>query len=58
MLFLRCADIKMFHSFSEHDLMQRGIADDNEFSVNALLYIIAGHEMYHIKFIKENYLTK
>jgi hypothetical protein len=58
MLLLRAANLKFFKSFDEEDLMQRGIANEFEFSVRAILYILAGHELYHINFIKENYLNK
>lgn len=57
MLLLRAANLKFFHCFDEEDLMQRGIANDFEFSVRAILYILAGHELYHINFIKNNYLN-
>jgi hypothetical protein len=57
MLLLRAANLKFFQSFDEDDLMQRGVANDFEFSVRAILYILAGHELYHINFIKENYLN-
>jgi hypothetical protein len=35
---------------------QKGFADQKEVSVLALLYIIAGHEMHHLKILKEKYL--
>ena len=58
MLLLRAANLKFFQSFEEEDLMQTGTANEFEFSVRAILYILAGHELYHINFIKENYLNK
>jgi hypothetical protein len=58
MLLLRAANLKFFKSFDDEDLMLRGIANEFEFSVKAILYILAGHELYHINFIKENYLNK
>ena len=58
MLLLRAADLKFFQSFDEEDLMQTGTANEFEFSVRAILYILAGHELYHINFLKENYLNK
>jgi hypothetical protein len=58
MLLLRAANLKFFQSFDEEDLLQRGVANEFEFSVRAILYILAGHELYHINFIKENYLNK
>jgi hypothetical protein len=46
----------MFKSFSEEILGKRGIANDDEVSVRALLFIIAGHEIHHLKILKERYL--
>jgi hypothetical protein len=57
MLLLRAADLKLFQSFDSEDMIQRGVANDMEFTVRALLYILAGHELYHINFIKDNYLN-
>lgn len=57
MLLLRAANLKFFQSFDEEDLMQRGFANDKEFSIRAILYILAGHELYHINFVKNNYLN-
>lgn len=57
MLLLRAANLKFFKSFDSEDLIQRGVANDFEFSVRAILYILAGHELYHINFIKDNYLN-
>jgi len=54
-LMLRGADIKMFKSFEVETFLEKGKANDNEITVRALLYLLTGHEMYHIKFIKENY---
>jgi hypothetical protein len=56
MLLLRAANLKQFICFDENALAQTGIANDCKFSVNAILYILAGHEHHHIKFIKDNYL--
>ena len=55
-LMLRAANIKMFRSFDKLTYMERGIANDNEITVRAILYLLTGHEIYHINFIKENYL--
>ena len=57
MLMLRAANLKFFKSFDETDLMERGTANEMLFSVRAILYILAGHELYHINFIKDNYLN-
>lgn len=55
-LMLRAANIKMFRSFEPLTFLEKGIANDNEITVRAILYLLTGHEIYHIKFIRENYL--
>jgi len=57
MLMLRAANLQFFKTFDETDLMERGIANEMEFSVRGILYILAGHELYHINFLKDNYLN-
>ncbi len=57
MLLLRAANLKFFQSLDSEDLIQCGIANDKELTVRAILYILAGHELYHINFIKDNYLN-
>lgn len=58
MLLLRVADLLFIKSFDETELAQRGIVNDYEITVNALLYVLAGHERHHINYIKENYLPR
>lgn len=53
---VRESNLLMFKSFSEEILGKRGIANDDEVSVRALLFIIAGHEIHHLKISKERYL--
>lgn len=55
-MLLRAANIKMFRSFDELTFIKKGIANDNEITVRAVLFLLIGHEIYHIKFIKDNYL--
>ncbi len=55
-LMLRAANMKMFRSFDKHTFMEKGIANDNEITVRAIIYLLTGHEIYHLNFIKENYL--
>ncbi len=55
-LMLRVANMKMFRSFEPLSFIAKGIANDNEITVRAILYLITGHEIYHINFIRENYL--
>jgi hypothetical protein len=57
MLLLRAANLKLFQSFDSEDMIQRGVANNHELTVRAVLFILAGHELYHINFIKDNYLN-
>ena len=53
---VRYATISLAESFDETALTQSGKANGNTASVSAILYHIAGHELHHIKIIKERYL--
>ncbi|MDB5015406.1 MAG: damage-inducible protein DinB [Mucilaginibacter sp.] len=53
---IRESSIYLFKSMNEEQLTQKGIASGNPVSVRALAYMIAGHEMHHIKILKERYL--
>ena len=35
---------------------RRGVASDNEVTVRALAYIIAGHEAHHVQILRTRYL--
>lgn len=55
---VRNATITFFENIPEEALLRTGIAEGkvNERSVRAYLYHIMGHELQHIKMIKEKYL--
>jgi uncharacterized damage-inducible protein DinB len=53
---VRESNLPMFKSFSEEILDRRGVANNTEVTVRAILFIIAGHEIHHINIIKERYL--
>jgi len=53
---LREANLLQFINFSEEMLKQRGVANNSEVTVFALLFIIAGHEAHHLKILRERYL--
>ena len=55
---VREATLSLFESFNEEDLLRKGIANRNPASVRALAYQIAGHEMHHMKIIKERYVPE
>jgi len=53
---VRQANIMLFRSFTEEIKMRRGIASGVEFTVRAIMYIIAGHELHHRRILQERYL--
>jgi hypothetical protein len=53
---VRMATITLFAGLSTDALHRRGPANNVEFSVRALAWIIAGHERHHAKIIREKYL--
>jgi hypothetical protein len=55
---VREANIILFNSFDEEVLKRRGIANDSEITVLALIYILAGHEKHHMRILNERYLKK
>lgn len=52
---VRSASITLFRSFNEDVWTRRGVANKNEISVRALAYMTAGHELHHVKILKESY---
>lgn len=55
---LRASTVDLFEGFTEEMLQRRGLANNNEMSVLALGFIIAGHEAHHRKILTERYLSK
>jgi hypothetical protein len=53
---VRESNIILFKSFDEEIFNRRGTASESEVTVLALIYIIAGHEKHHIKFLREKYM--
>lgn len=54
---VRMASIDLFESFNEEMLSQKGMVGENEVSVLALGFIIAGHETHHRNILRERYLN-
>lgn len=52
---LRNANISLFNSFTEEQILRTGTANGVTFSVRALAYIIAGHERHHMQVLEEHY---
>jgi uncharacterized damage-inducible protein DinB len=53
---VRRATVALFDGFDDEALTRTGVADGNRVSVRALAYHIAGHELRHVRIIKERYL--
>ena len=51
----RRANIVMFRNMREDVWDWRGIANNNEITVRALAYVIAGHERHHLRVLRERY---
>lgn len=55
-LFIRKSTIAMFKMMDEEMTKLSGTVNNNQASVRAIAYIIAGHAQHHINIIKERYL--
>jgi hypothetical protein len=53
---VRRATVSLFRNLDEAAWTRRGVASNNEVTVRALAYIIAGHELHHRRIIEEKYL--
>jgi|HubBroStandDraft_6_1064221.scaffolds.fasta_scaffold272788_2 hypothetical protein len=54
---VRRGTISLFRNLDEASWIRRGIANNNEVSVRALAYIIAGHELHHRRILEEKYFA-
>ena len=53
---VRESTLYLFGNFSKAQLIKQGIASNSPVTVRALVHITAGHELYHLKIIREKYL--
>lgn len=53
---VRLATLELYEPLDEEAWKRQGVANNDAVSVRALAYIIAGHELHHLKLIKELYL--
>jgi uncharacterized damage-inducible protein DinB len=53
---VRESSLYIYRSLSNEQALRKGIASTYVFSVRALVYLTAGHELYHLGLIKERYL--
>lgn len=52
---VRKATVLMFRALDEASWTRRGVASNNEVTVLALAYMIAGHELHHRRIFQQNY---
>jgi DinB superfamily len=53
---VRKATVLLLRRLAPEAWTRRGIANNNEISVRALAYVIAGHELHHRRVLEEKYL--
>ncbi|MFZ0480125.1 MAG: DinB family protein [Terriglobales bacterium] len=53
---VRRATLSLFRNLDEAGWSRRGVANNNEVTVRALAYIVAGHELHHRRMLQEKYL--
>jgi uncharacterized damage-inducible protein DinB len=54
---VRHATLSLFRNLDEPAWTRRGVANNNEVTVRALAYIIAGHELHHRRILEEKYFN-
>ncbi len=52
---VRAATIPFFTSLSKDALTRTGVASGNRFTVRSLVWIVAGHEMHHLRILRDRY---
>lgn len=57
-LLMRKANLVFYKSLTDEMISKKGNANGSDITVNALLYIIAGHAEHHLQVIRENYLNE
>ena len=56
LLHLRNSNITLFKTINEEKMMRWGKANNHDVTVRAFMFIIAGHELHHMKILQERYL--
>jgi hypothetical protein len=52
----RKSNVYLFKHLDGDSLLRRGAANDDEISVRAIAYAIAGHELHHVGILRSRYL--
>ena len=53
---VRPASLTLFRSFGDDAWTRRGTASSNPISVRALAFMTAGHELHHLRILRERYV--
>ncbi len=54
--YTRKSNVHLFKHLDADSWLRRGAANDNEISVRAIAYVIAGHELHHVGILRTRYL--
>ncbi|HEY0078915.1 MAG TPA: DinB family protein [Pyrinomonadaceae bacterium] len=55
---VRRATLALFRPMDETAWLRRGTANNNPFSVRALAHVCAGHELHHLRVLRDRYLNE
>ncbi len=55
---IRDSTLALYRSFSGDEFMRRGLVNNCNLSVRAIAYTTAGHELHHLKILREQYLPE
>lgn len=54
---VRTSTLSLLRRLDEEMWMRRGVANQNEISVRALAFVIAGHELHHRAILQQRYFV-
>jgi uncharacterized damage-inducible protein DinB len=54
---VRAASITLYRKLTPESWMRRGVANQFPVTVRGLAYLTAGHELHHVKILRERYLA-
>jgi hypothetical protein len=55
---VRRSTVSLLRSLGERAWLRRGVANQNEVTVRAIAYIIAGHELHHRRILEQRYFRQ
>lgn len=54
---LRASNLALFRSFSDTELDRAGLFEGKRMTVRSFPWLLAGHELHHMRVLRERYLT-